>query len=129
MGQTFDTRIYKAGLASIEYALELDWWEWKRGSAPFFWRWPKHCQLERRDELPPRFMGPPPKFHRAQSVPADAKTIEKIRAKLHKFRNRGYISKGMVESLMSVFDVPKGDDIRLVFDGTSCRLNAVLWAP
>jgi hypothetical protein len=30
-GATFDTRIYKAGLVSIEYALKLDWWEWKRG--------------------------------------------------------------------------------------------------
>ena len=30
---------------------------------------------------------------------------------------------------MSVFDVPKGSDIRLVFDGTSCGLNDVLWAP
>ena len=31
-GATFDTRIYKAGLASIEYALESDWWEEMVGS-------------------------------------------------------------------------------------------------
>ena len=30
---------------------------------------------------------------------------------------------------MSVFNIPKGDDIRLVFDETSCGLNVILWAP
>jgi hypothetical protein len=43
---------------------------------------------------------------------------------------RGYISKGLVESLMSLFEVPKGlTDIHIVFDGTACGLNDVLWAP
>jgi hypothetical protein len=49
---------------------------------------------------------------------------------LEKFRCRGYISKGAVDLLMSLFEVPKGlTDIRIVFDGTSCGLNDVLWAP
>lgn len=30
---------------------------------------------------------------------------------------------------MSAFNVPKGSDIRLVLNGTSCGLNNVLWAP
>jgi hypothetical protein len=31
---------------------------------------------------------------------------------------------------MSLFEVPKGlTDIRIVFDGTACGLNEVMWAP
>jgi hypothetical protein len=38
--------------------------------------------------------------------------------------------KGFVDSLMSLFEVPKGlTDIRIVFDGTACGLNDMLWAP
>jgi hypothetical protein len=128
-GRKFDKRVYAPGLAAIDYALESDWWKWKGGSAPFFWRWPAHCMQEIRDGLPPRFIGPPPSYRRPQRVPADKDTVEKIRAKLQKFRQRGYISKGLVESLMSLYEVPKGlTDIRIVFDSTACGLNDVLWA-
>ena len=41
-----------------------------------------------------------------------------------------YILNGWVESITHMFCVPKGeDDIRMVYNGTSFRLNAVLWAP
>jgi hypothetical protein len=129
-GIEFDKRAYAPDLAAIDYALQSDWWEWKGGSAPFFWRWPTHCMNESRDGLPPRFIGPPPSYRRPQRVPADKETIEKIQTKLEKFRWRGYISKGAVDSLMSLFEVSKGlTDIRIVFDGTACGLNEVLWAP
>lgn len=125
-----DVRNYRAGLAAINHALDSDWWEWRRGSAPFFWRWPVHCMEEMRDGLPPCFVGPLPKYRRPQRIPADEETVKKIQGKLVKFRDRGYIAPGAVDSLMSMFDVPKGvDDIRLVFDGTGCGLNSVLWAP
>jgi hypothetical protein len=129
-GTTFDNRAYAPGLAAIEYALKSDWWEWTNGSAPFFWRWPLHARDEIRDGLAPRFIGPPPRYKRPQRVPVDEKTLNQIRKKLEKFRRRGYISKGDVDSLMSLFEVAKGTtDIRIVFDGTECGLNDVLWAP
>ena len=42
----------------------------------------------------------------------------------------GYIETGKVCSLAHYFHVPKGpDDIRMVYNGTGCGLNASLWAP
>jgi len=41
-----------------------------------------------------------------------------------------YIGLGLVLRLAHMFYVMKGlDDIRMVYDGTSCGLNKVLWAP
>jgi hypothetical protein len=129
-GREFDKQVYAPGLAAIDYALQSDWWEWKEGSAPFFLRWPTHCMQEIWDGLPPRFIGPPPSYRWLQRVPVEKDTVEKIRAKLPKFRRRGYISKGLVESLMSLFKVPKGlTDIHIVFDSTAYGLNDVLLAP
>jgi hypothetical protein len=34
-----------------------------------------------------------------------------------------------VEAMMFMFDVPKGDDIRMVYDGSKSGLNKALWAP
>jgi hypothetical protein len=46
---------------------------------------------------------------------------------------RGYImptNQGRrVKSLVNYFFVPKADNIRAIFNGTSCGLNAALWAP
>jgi hypothetical protein len=50
--------------------------------------------------------------------------------KSKKFLQRRYVQlKRRVRSLTEYFRVPKGDDIRIVFNGTSCFLNSVLWAP
>jgi hypothetical protein len=50
--------------------------------------------------------------------------------KFEKFLRRGYVRlKRRVQSLTDYFRVPKGDDIRIVFNGTSCLLNQVSWAP
>ena len=50
--------------------------------------------------------------------------------KVNMIRRLKYISPGLVKSEIEVFHVAKGeDDIRLVYNGTSCGLNAVLWAP
>jgi hypothetical protein len=37
--------------------------------------------------------------------------------------------KSFVESLMEYFDVPKVEDIRLVYNGTGCGSNIRIWAP
>jgi hypothetical protein len=56
--------------------------------------------------------------------------VTAVRAKLDKFRNKGYVVKGAVESLTSYFTVPKGDgDVRVVFEGTKSGLNDVIWTP
>ena len=43
--------------------------------------------------------------------------------KLVKARRRGYVRVGEVKSLNQHFSVPKGDDIRMVYNGTSSGLN------
>ena len=41
-----------------------------------------------------------------------------------------YVEEGHVTNVVDYFSVPKGDDdIRVVFDGSSCGLNKALWAP
>ena len=56
--------------------------------------------------------------------------------KVQKFINRGYINpdepntERAITSTIDYFAVPKGDtDIRPVFNGTTCGLNAIIWAP
>jgi hypothetical protein len=43
--------------------------------------------------------------------------------------DRGYVRPGAIKSLIDYFDVPRADDIRLVYNGSSCGLNSSLWAP
>ena len=53
-----------------------------------------------------------------------------IREKVIPVRRMGYIKTGDVCSLAHYFHVPKGsDNIRMVYNGTGCGLNAALWAP
>ena len=60
-------------------------------------------------------------------IPKDAAMI---RDKVIPVRRMGYIETGEVCSLAHYFHVPKGpDDIRMVYNGTGCGLNASLWAP
>jgi hypothetical protein len=55
---------------------------------------------------------------------------ELMRAKVVQVRKRGYILTGKVVGGTHYFCVDKGeDDIRMVYNGTSCGLNEVLWAP
>ena len=53
-----------------------------------------------------------------------------VKAKVLPVRQLGYIEVGRVGSLAHYFHVPKGpNNIRIVYNGTGCGLNAVLWAP
>jgi hypothetical protein len=55
---------------------------------------------------------------------------ELMRAKVVKVRKLDYITTGTVRSVTHFFCVPKGDsNIRMVYNGTSCGLNANVWAP
>jgi hypothetical protein len=53
-----------------------------------------------------------------------------MRAKVVKVRKLDYITTGTVRSGTHFFCVPKGDsDIRMVYNGTGCGLNANVGAP
>ena len=53
-----------------------------------------------------------------------------VEEKVNKIRRLLYVHPGKSMSHIDVFWVPKGStDIRLVYNGTSCGLNEVLWAP
>lgn len=66
----------------------------------------------------------------SQWLPQDHEDIRKVIEKLCSARDQGYIDRGVVYSLISFFEVPKGlTDIRMVYDNTKSGLNKVLWAP
>ncbi|GKY95914.1 hypothetical protein MPSEU_000552000 [Mayamaea pseudoterrestris] len=114
-GRFVPRQAISAGLAAIGHALKSDWWEWKGGSAPFFWRWPAAFQKTIRDGLPPRFIDKPPANKKPQRVPKDAEELALVVAKVNKLRARKYIAVGEVRSLINMFPVSKGEsDIRLV---------------
>lgn len=93
--------------------------------------------------MSPRFNGDPPSFRQAQRTNKDPNVQAHERSKVMNVRRKGYIAscRGTVLSLMHYFSVPKvtvyhedtGEeevlDIRMVYNGTSCGLNPVLWAP
>jgi hypothetical protein len=123
-------RNLEAGMAAIQHAKDASWWEWDRGSAPFFWRWDSEFIQDLRDGMAPRFTGEPPSGKKAQRVNPEPSIRAKIRSKFEKFRKRQHLCPGFVQALMEFFDVKKGeDDIRIVFNGTASGLNDVLSAP
>ena len=74
-------------------------------------------------------MGPWPKFLQPHIVERDDKVAEKECIKLAKVRKRGYVRMEEVKSLTYLFLVLKGEDIRIIYNGTSRGLSSYLWAP
>jgi hypothetical protein len=130
-GQEPSRKIGIAGAIAVGHAMEASWWDWDNGSAPFFWRWPEEFMANIRDGIPPRFIGPPPRYKKPQTPNPDAEHLKLEKKKIGKVRQRGYIAPLVgIMSLMYFFSVTKGlTDIRMVYDGTSCGLNEVLFAP
>ena len=111
-------------------AAESSWWEWSAGSTLFFWKWPRSHMVWARDGQPHFEIGKLPRFLKGQIPPKDGEGRSKMKAKLDKVRQRLYIEVGTVLSLTHMFYVLKGlDDIRMVYNGTSCGLNAAIWSP
>jgi hypothetical protein len=107
-----------------------DWWEWKAGSRPHFWRWPEDYQEIIRDGLPVWIKGSVTPWRRPQPYERDDCKRNGMRVKITVPRQKGYIIKGPVFSLTSYFAVPKGlMDIRMVYDGTKSGFNGCCWAP
>ena len=125
-------RTIKAGLSALSHAAQASWWDWDKGSSPFFWRMPDaQWMREMRDGIAPMWIGDPPSYRRRQKANPDEKQRSFEKKKLTKVRQRGYISHTPgIKSLTSFFSVPKGeDDIRMVYDGTKSGLNDALFAP
>jgi hypothetical protein len=122
-----------AGADAIARFADSDWWSWKQGSALFFWRWPKGEQRSfARDGMPPWIKTRLPRYTRRPRPPdPDKKPL--VLVKLQTIIDRGYVvapeDAAFIKSLMDYFDVEKGSDIRMVYNGTSCGLNDALWAP
>ena len=123
----------------IERACGCSWWEWKDGSRPFFWRWPKHCWISSRDGRSNFLREKLPESRDFQRAP-DPTMFDKVKRKLRKARARGYLRmSNSVKSLTHFFPVPKtwkkvegkriADDIRMVYDATRSGLNDAVWAP
>ena len=86
--------------------------------------------MDIRDGVLPWISGSLPSHKASLKLVKDHVFKESIQGKVNKIRKLQYISPGLVKSEIEVFHVAKGeDDIRLVYNGTSCGLNAVLWAP
>ena len=120
----------RAGHDAIRRSAHASWFEWLEGSAPFFWNWGEDYQKDIRDGQRHFLTGPLPVFLKTQKRHKDPASHELMRRKVVQVRRRGYVSAGPVVSGTHYFSVPKGlDDIRMVYNGTSCGLNDVLWAP
>ena len=126
-------RTLLAGGKALFYASQATWWEWEGGSFPFFWRWPMEFLREIRDGMPPRFIHDPPACMDRQRPNGNPIFAEQERRKVFKVIQRGYlrpVRKEELRSLMHYFSVPKGDDdIRIVYDGSKCKLNSATFAP
>jgi hypothetical protein len=123
----------RAGGKALFYSSQTSWWEWDAGSFPFFWRWEPMFMREVRDGMPPRFRHEPPSCMDPQRPNPNPEFAKKERAKVLKVIQRGYLITvllGAIRSLMHYFSVSKGDnDIRMVYDGSKCKLNAATFAP
>jgi hypothetical protein len=120
----------KSGWDAIRRSSNASWFEWLEGSAPFFWNWGVGYQRLIRDGQPHYTTGPFQPFLKPQKAHRDPAKHELMRAKVVQVRKRGYILPGKITGGTQFFCVDKGlDDIRMVYNGTSCGLNEVLWAP
>ena len=126
-----DALVRAAGPYTWDHELKSStWWEWVSGSTPFFWNWPERYQSDARDGQRHYLLGKFHYFKKPQKGPKEEKDGPLIRKKVTGVRKKGYIEMGTVLSLIHYFYVPKGlDDIRMVYNGTGCGLNDMLWAP
>ena len=116
------------GSTALSKGLNGSWWEWKSGSALFFWRWHLFQRKEARDGIEIFVRGRlPTRVTRGRDT--EREKVPAVGAKVNKVYKRGYVLEGEVTNTIDYFDVDKGGDIRVVYDGTKCRLNDALFAP
>jgi len=125
--------IGRDGAKACSKAADASWWEWDKGSALFFWRWPPHYREIARKGVAPFFDADPPSNQDEQPPYGDEAVRAMVKKKLAKVLKKDYIEIcdiEEIEAMMFMFHVPKGeDDIRMVYDGSKSGLNRALWAP
>jgi hypothetical protein len=95
-----------------------------------FWNCPEDQQITMRDGTLLWIKGRMDPWIVPQRLPRDPASVPQVIEKLCVARDKGHIDIGLVRSLISFFDVPKGlMDVRMVYDRTKSGLNDVLWAP
>ena len=117
---------------AISAAMDTDTMTWHSGSSLFFWRWSTTLQQFAVCGFKPYILGTLPTSKRkARPIKQTFKAI--LAKKIGKYIQRGYLKivpSSIIENFIDYFAVPKGeDDVRIVFNGSSCGLNAQLWAP
>jgi hypothetical protein len=96
-----------------------------------FWHWPSAGMQQKaaRDGMQAWIKEVLPS-HKHDVKRPKAEQFATYLPKLQKILERGYVVPlNHIKSLTEYFDVEKDDDIRLVYNGTSCGLNWSLWAP
>ena len=128
-----ETELYKdvkVARDAITRAVNSSWWEWRCGSTCFFWRWPAEIRKHIRDGYPVHVEDTLPTYRQRQVFHLKDEEFKQLSKKVKKVVDRGYLEQGYVHSLINYFAVPKGEgDIRVVYDGTKCKLNSVVWSP
>lgn len=114
----------------IKKTVFSSWWEWSSGSSLIFWRWSEENRSLARDGMEPFIQGTLPQWKAKSPKSFKEPKFSLIVEKLKTIVQRNYVTTGKVTSWTDFFEVPKGDDdIRLVYNGTSCGLNQALWSP
>jgi hypothetical protein len=114
-------------LILLSQLAKCSWWDWEGGSSLIYWRWGDQ-QAIARDGMTPFISRTLPTIKKRARRPKSDKfelVAEKLKAIVEKF----YVQPGLVRCLTDYFDVPKGDDIRMVYNGSSCGVNQATWAP
>jgi hypothetical protein len=106
------------GVDAIARAAGSTWWEWFFRSTLFHWQWPDFYRSIARDDLQFKLLATPPLNLRPQKDTKKSAQKKGMMQRIHEIFGRGYISPGFVTSLTSYFAVPKGDDIRYVYDAS-----------
>jgi hypothetical protein len=119
-----------AGHDALRRSTNVPWFECLEGLAPFFWNWGAQYQRGLQDGQPHYVTGPFPLFMQPQKGHKDPAKHKLMWANVVQVCKQGYILPGKVVGGAYHFCVDKGaNNIRMVYNGTSCGLNNVLWAP
>ena len=106
------------------------YWQWHRGSRPFFWRFPLKFREEMRDGVSFYHIAPSP-VGQAHNTPSPSREAEiECRKKVFQLRNRHFIERGFTDLITQRLSIVKPVvDIRVVWHSNSNGHNATLWAP
>jgi hypothetical protein len=123
----------EVGLDVIKKAIRADWWEWSAGSTLIVWRWPASFQCSwARDRMPTWIQGLLPLYKRWAKKPKTEDAVL-LTPKFLTILKRGCVvvplTPDEIKSLVDYLYVAKANDIRPVYNGQECGINAALWAP